>query len=101
MKTVNKEIFIAMLMKNGNVSKAEAAAQYSSFIKTLGEALLTGKPVVIGDICRMKATMRKGSKGINPQTGDIADRKDCPRIKCTVSSVFAPKIEATVAAGDK
>ena len=97
MKNVNKENFIAMLMKNGNVSKAEATAQYNSFVKTLDEALLTGKTVLIGNICRMKATMRKG----NPQTGDIVDRKDCPRIKCTVSSMFAPKIEAAVATGDK
>nr|DAL47976.1 MAG TPA_asm: Bacterial DNA-binding protein [Caudoviricetes sp.] len=101
MKNVNKETFISMLMKNGNVSKAEATAQYNNFIKTLDEALLTGKTVLIGDICRMKATMRKGGKGINPQTGDIVDRKDCPRIKCTVSSMFAPKIEAAVATGDK
>ena len=100
MKNVNKETFIAMLMKNGNVSKAEATAQYNSFVKTLDEALLTGKTVLIGDICRMKATMRKGGKGINPQTGDIVDRKDCPRIKCTVSSMFAPKIEAAAATGD-
>ena len=31
MKNVNKENFIAMLMKNGNVSKAEATAQYNSW----------------------------------------------------------------------
>ena len=96
MKTVNKETFIAMLMENGNVSKAEATAQYGNFVKTLGEALLTGKTVLIGDICRLKATMRKGGKGVNPQTGNIVDRKDSPRIKTTVSSMFAPKIEKAV-----
>nr|DAX24904.1 MAG TPA: HU protein [Caudoviricetes sp.] len=97
MKTVNKEAFIAKLMANANVSKAEATTQYNNFIKTLGESLLTGKTVLIGDVCRMKATMRKGSKGVNPQTGDIVDRKDCPRIKCTVSSMFATKIEKAIA----
>lgn len=97
MKTVNKETFITMLMKNGNISKAEATAQYSNFVKTLGEALLTNKTVLISDICRMKATMRKGGKGVNPQTGNIVDRKNCPRIKTTVSSIFAPKIEKAVA----
>lgn len=101
MKTVNKETFIAMLMKNGNASKAEATVQYSNFVNTLDEALLTGKTVLIGNICRMKATMRKGGKGVNPQTGDIADRKDSPRIKTTVSSMFAPKIEKAVASNGK
>lgn len=101
MKTVNKEAFVVMLKANANVSKAEATTQYNNFVKTLDEALLTGKTVLIGDVCRMKATMRKGGKGINPQTGDIVDRKDCPRIKCTVSSMFAPKIEKAVAGSDK
>lgn len=101
MKTVNRKAFVAMLMAKANVSKAEATTQYNNFVKTLDEALLTGKTVLIGDVCRMKATMRKGGKGINPQTGDIVDRKDCPRIKCTVSSMFAPKIEKAVATSDK
>lgn len=101
MKNVNKEAFIVMLMKSGGISRAEATAQYNNFIKTLNEALLTGKTVLVGDICRLQAKMRKGGKGINPQTGDVVDRKDCPRIKCTVSSMFAPKIEKAIASVGK
>nr|DAT00634.1 MAG TPA: Bacterial DNA-binding protein [Caudoviricetes sp.] len=101
MKNVNKETFIAMLMKTGGITKAEATAQYNNFIKTLDEALLTGKTVLVGDICRLQAKMRKGGKGINPQTGAVGDRKDCPRIKCTVSSMFAPKIEKAIASVSK
>ena len=101
MKNVNKETFIAMLMKSGGITKAEATTQYNNFIKTLDEALLTGKTVLVGDICRLQAKMRKGGKGINPQTGDVVDRKDCPRIKCTVSSMFAPKIEKAIASASK
>lgn len=101
MKNVNKEAFIVMLMKFGGISRAEATAQYNNFIKTLNEALLTGKTVLVGDICRLQAKMRKGGKGVNPQTGDVVDRKDCPRIKCTVSSMFAPKIEKAIASDGK
>lgn len=101
MKNVNKETFTAMLMKTGGITKVEATTQYNNFIKTLDEALLTGKTVLVGDICRLQAKMRKGGKGINPQTGAVVDRKDCPRIKCTVSSMFAPKIEKAIASAGK
>ena len=96
MKTVNKEEFVVALAKKSNISKAEAANQYNNFVETLKDGLLTGKTVLVGDVCRLQAKMRKGGKGINPQTGDVVDRKDCPRIKCTVSSMFAPKIEKAI-----
>lgn len=96
MKNVNKEAFVIALAIKANISKAEATNQYNNFIETLKDGLLTGKTVLVGDVCRLQAKMRKGGKGINPQTGDVVDRKDCPRIKCTVSSMFAPKIEEAI-----
>lgn len=96
MKTVNKEEFVVALAKKSNISKAEAVNQYNNFVETLKDGLLTGKTVLVGDVCRLQVKMRKGGKGVNPQTGDVVDRKDCPRIKCTVSSMFAPKIEKAI-----
>ena len=91
-KTINKKEFINLMAETNGMTAAEAAKAYTAYLAAMRAALKTGKRVLVGDMYRIEAVMRKGGSRINPKTQErlITDAK--PRLRVQLSPLFAPEL---------
>ena len=91
-KTINKKEFIKLMAETNNMTAVEAANAYTAYLTTMRAALKTGKRVLVGDMYRIEAVMRKGGKRINPKTQERLVTDDKPRLRVQLSPLFAPEL---------
>lgn len=87
-KTFSKREFIQLFAKNLATTQDQAERVYETYIKTLSQALETGKPVLVGDVLRLQAKIRPASKCVNPRTKEPMERAARPYLKCKLTSDF-------------
>ena len=90
--TVNRKEMINYVAEKAGVSKVEAERIYDNVLGALDTAIQTGKCVLVGDMFRVQATMRAGGIGVNPKTKEKIERQPKPRLKVTLSSMYADKV---------
>lgn len=87
-QTLNREEFIEMLAADHGLSKTEAKALYDKFMATHERAILTGKRVLVGNLYRVEATVRKGGMRHNPKTGEKVEVANRARLKLIIGTAF-------------
>lgn len=95
-QTVNRVEFISILAQTAGITKQEAAKQYDNYLAAMETAILTGKCVIVGNMYRIQAVMRKGGEGINPKTKEKVKRKPKPRLKCTLSTMYEDAVKKAI-----
>lgn len=91
-KTINKKEFIKLMAETNGMTVVEAAKAHTAYLATMRVALKTGKRVLVGDMYRIEAVMRKGGKRINPKTQECLVTDDKPRLRVQLSPPFAPEL---------
>ena len=91
-KTINKKEFIKLMAETNNMTAVEAAKAYTAYLSAMRVALKTGKRVLVGDMYRIEAVMRKGSNRINPKTQERLITISKPRLRVQLSPPFAPEL---------
>ena len=91
-QTVNKKEFIKIVAEVNNMTLAEADKTYTAYLTAMRAAIKTGKRVLVGDMYRIEAVMRKGGSRINPKTQERLITEDKPRLRVQLSPPFAPKL---------
>ena len=100
-KTINKKEFINLMAETNGMTAAEAAKAYTAYLVAMRAALKTGKRVLVGDMYRIEAVMRKGGKRINPKTQECLVTDDKPRLRVQLSPLFAPELSDITARSDE
>lgn len=93
-ETINRKEFIAMLAEEHNLHYTEARDLYEKFVSTHEKAVKTGKRVLVGDLYRVQAVVRKGGLRRNPRTLEKVESPDSVRIKVIVGTAFKKELEA-------
>ena len=91
-KTINKKEFVKLMAETNDMTAVEAANAYTAYLAAMRVALKTGKRVLVGDMYRIEAVMRKGGKRINPKTQECLVTDDKPRLRVQLSPPFAPEL---------
>ena len=91
-QTVNKKEFIKLMADTNGMTLAEADKTYTAYLAAMRAALKTGKRVLVGDMYRIEAVMRKGANRINPKTKERLITEDKPRLRVQLSPPFAPEL---------
>ncbi len=66
---MNKAMLVEKMSKSTKASKASCKDALEAFILTVGQALKTGKPVVLTGFGTFTVMKRKARTGVNPATG--------------------------------
>jgi len=66
---MNKAMLVERMSKATKTSKAVCKDSLEAFILTVGQALKTGKPVVLTGFGTFTVIKRKARTGVNPATG--------------------------------
>ena len=91
-QTVNKKEFIKLMADTNNMTLAEADKAYTAYLAAMRAAIKTGKRVLVGDMYRIEAVMRKGANRINPKTQERLISENKPRLRVQLSPLFAPEL---------
>ena len=91
-KTINKKEFLKLMAETNDMTVVEATKAYTAYLATMRVALKTGKRVLVGDMYRIEAVMRKGGKRIHPKTQECLVTDDKPRLRVQLSPPFAPEL---------
>ena len=91
-KTINKKEIVKFMAETNDMTAVEAANAYTAYLAAMRVALKTGKRVLVGDMYRIEAVMRKGGKRINPKTQECLVTADKPRLRVQLSPPFAPEL---------
>ena len=91
-KTINKKEFIKLMADTNGMTVVEADKAYTAYLTAMRVALKTGKRVLVGDMYRIEAVMRKGGSRINPKTQERLITADKPRLRAQLSPLFAPEL---------
>lgn len=66
---MNKAMLVEKMAKATKLSKAACKDALESFVSAVGQALKTGKPVVLTGFGTFTVMKRKARTGVNPATG--------------------------------
>ena len=91
-QTVNKKEFVKLMADTNGMTLAEADKVYTAYLAAMRVAIKTGKRVLVGDMCRIEAVMRKGANRINPKTQERLISENKPRLRVQLSPPFAPEL---------
>ena len=91
-QTVNKKEFIKLMADTNGMTVAEADKAYTAYLVAMRAALKTGKRVLVGDMYRIEAVMRKGANRINPKTQERLVSENKPRLRVQLSPLFEPEL---------
>ena len=91
-QTVNKKEFIKLMADTNGMTVAEADKAYTAYLVAMRAAIKTGKRVLVGDMYRIEAVMRKGANRINPKTQERLVSENKPRLRVQLSPLFEPEL---------
>ena len=95
-QTVNKKEFIKLMAEVNNMTLAEAEKVYTAYLAAMRVAIKTGKRVLVGDMYRIEAVMRKGANRINPKTQERLISENKPRLRTHTSPTFLAELKEAI-----
>ena len=95
-QTVNKKEFIKLMAEVNNMTLAEADKVYTAYLAAMRAAIKTGKRVLVGDMYRIEAVMRKGANRINPKTQERLISENKPRLRTHTSPTFLAELKEAI-----
>ena len=95
-QTVNKKEFINLMAETNGMTLAEADKAYTAYLVAMRAAIKTGKRVLVGDMYRIEAVMRKGANRINPKTKERLVSEGKPRLRTHTSPTFLAELKEVI-----